>query len=517
MKIEISTLKKYIKEGNAIESIDYELFSEYLNSENLEIEITPSEISQKLLKFIILNDSKLIYEDKAKLMLQISENDTTTSSTDFWKTKIKGLDTIVNIYEANLKNMNYNFDLKIDDKYIPIHVSITLKNATKYIPRHLIIEYNMKVLNDIYKNYFQIFSEHILNLKSSFGHLDIQTLFSIFDLFPQKSSIKTFEESVQKSQTIYLNSKLLYFISKSSAYINFENQKTELYNDKVIIEDKLEYKKNNYSEFLPKYKTSLPYVRVFSLNKKKYYFVHIDDLIVYEFDNNATNKLILSDVNQNIIEKIFTKTYTNADDVVKYKGNGIIILAVGETGTGKTSTAEVYSEQNHKFLYILQADELGVYGHKIEEKLTIILNRIQKWNTVLLIDEADIFLSQRGGDLEKSIIVGIFLRLLEYFEGIIFLTSNRLEVIDRAILSRVTLVLNYPKLSKETRAQIWKINLENFNINVTTLDQLSALELSGRDIRNYTKLISIAYDGVTKEDDLVNLIKQYPKDLGFKS
>ena len=33
----------------------------------------------------------------------------------------------------------------------------TLKNATKYIPRHLIIEYNMKVLNDIYKNYFQIF------------------------------------------------------------------------------------------------------------------------------------------------------------------------------------------------------------------------------------------------------------------------------------------------------------------------------------------------------------------------
>ena len=61
MKIEISTLKKYIKEGNVIESIDYELFSEYLNSENLEIEITPSEISQKLLKFIILNDSKLIY------------------------------------------------------------------------------------------------------------------------------------------------------------------------------------------------------------------------------------------------------------------------------------------------------------------------------------------------------------------------------------------------------------------------------------------------------------------------
>ena len=60
-------------------------------------------------------------------MLQISENDTTTSSTDFLENKNKKLDTIVNIYETNLKNMNYNFDLKIDDKYIPIHVSITLK------------------------------------------------------------------------------------------------------------------------------------------------------------------------------------------------------------------------------------------------------------------------------------------------------------------------------------------------------------------------------------------------------
>lgn len=517
MKIEISTLKKYIKEGNTMESTDCELFREYLNSENLEIEITPSEISQKLLKFIIFNDNKLIYEDKAKLMLQISEKDTTTSSTDFWKTKIKGLDTILNIYEANLKSMKYNFDLKIDDKYIPIHVSITLKNATKYIPRHIIIEYNMKVLNDIYNSKSLVFSEHILNLKSSFGNLDFQGFFSIFNLFPQESSLDKFEKSVQQSQAIYLNNKLLYFISKSAAYINFENQKTELCNDKVIIEDKLEYRKNTHNDFLPKHTTNLPYVRIFSLNIKKYFFVHIDDLNLYKFDNNATDKLILSDVNQYIIEKIFTKTYTKADDVVKYKGNGIIVLAVGETGTGKTSTAEAYSEQNHKFLYILQVDELGVGVDSIEKKLSLILNRIQKWNTVLLIDEADIFLSQRGGDLEKSIIVGIFLRLLEYFEGIIFLTSNRLEVIDRAILSRVTLVLNYPKLSKETRAQIWKINLENFNINVTTLDQLSALELSGRDIRNYTKLISIAYDGVTKEDDLVNLIKQYPRDLGFKS
>ena len=67
MKIEISTLKKYIKEGNAIESIDYELFSEYLNSENLEIEITPSEISQKLLKFIILNGTWLLFSDRLKL------------------------------------------------------------------------------------------------------------------------------------------------------------------------------------------------------------------------------------------------------------------------------------------------------------------------------------------------------------------------------------------------------------------------------------------------------------------
>ena len=56
------------------------------------------------------------------------------------------------------------------------------------------------------------------------------------------------------------------------------------------------------------------------------------------------------------INRKFLFSVMKISDVVKYKGNGIIILAVGETGTGKTSTAEVYSEQNHKFLYILQAD-----------------------------------------------------------------------------------------------------------------------------------------------------------------
>jgi len=74
--------------------------------------------------------------------------------------------------------------------------------------------------------------------------------------------------------------------------------------------------------------------------------------------------------------------------------------------------------------------------------------RVTRWNAVLQFDECEIFLSKRGQDLERSAIVGIFLRLLDYYEGILFLTSNRPEVIDEAILSRVMLRLTYPGLER---------------------------------------------------------------------
>jgi SpoVK/Ycf46/Vps4 family AAA+-type ATPase len=140
-----------------------------------------------------------------------------------------------------------------------------------------------------------------------------------------------------------------------------------------------------------------------------------------------------------------------------------------------------------------------------------ILNRISSWKSVLLIDEADIFLSHRNNDLERSAIVGIFLRLFEYFKGVLFLTSNRLDVIDAAVLSRVTLVLKYPNLTKETRLAIWDENFKSAGIKINQINALATVELSGRDIRNYVKLLHYMESKEVSEDSVMQLIEDYPK------
>lgn len=47
--------------------------------------------------------------------------------------------------------------------------------------------------------------------------------------------------------------------------------------------------------------------------------------------------------------------------------------------------------------------------------------------------------------------------MLEYFEGILFLTSNRRDQFDEAFQSRIHLTINLPELGSQQRAEIWKV------------------------------------------------------------
>lgn len=66
--------------------------------------------------------------------------------------------------------------------------------------------------------------------------------------------------------------------------------------------------------------------------------------------------------------------------------------------------------------------ELGTSTIDLEERLREILEIASVWDAVVLIDEADIFLEKRGDeDIKRNALVGIFLRLLEYHQGVLFL------------------------------------------------------------------------------------------------
>lgn len=124
------------------------------------------------------------------------------------------------------------------------------------------------------------------------------------------------------------------------------------------------------------------------------------------------------------------------DDIIEGKGQGLIGLLAGTPGCGKTLTAEAVAEITHKPLYAVSAGELGTTPDHVESKLTEVLDLAQLWDAVLLLDEAEVFLQQRNAvDINRNALVSIFLRQLEYYKGIMILTTNMAEQVDRAFES----------------------------------------------------------------------------------
>lgn len=105
-------------------------------------------------------------------------------------------------------------------------------------------------------------------------------------------------------------------------------------------------------------------------------------------------------------------------------------------------------------------------------------------------DEADVFVQARSIDSHQNARVSVFLRKLEYNQGIIFLTTNRVRDFDDAIQSTITLAVRYEPLSLATRKQVGASFLKKAvtangaaKYNPGDLDGLARKDLNGRQVR----------------------------------
>lgn len=249
----------------------------------------------------------------------------------------------------------------------------------------------------------------------------------------------------------------------------------------------------------------LPFVRAFSTDLKKYVYVDIDDVQEYVFDTRATDRLVLPQKMKRVLDQIFeTSTSEIFGDLFKGRHGGMVVLANGPQGVGKTLTAECFAEHTKRPLYVLEMGELGTNLASVEESLQKIFARAARWNAVLLFDEADVFLAKREEtDLERSAIVGVFLRLLDRYEGMFFLTTNRASVIDQAFKSRITLKLDYPELDGPARKTVWDAMLESAGFHVKgDLREVYETKIDGRQIRNQVRLLRVMHKSreITAED-----------------
>ena len=157
----------------------------------------------------------------------------------------------------------------------------------------------------------------------------------------------------------------------------------------------------------------------------------------------SQKSLVLSLVKQHVTIPATPKTASPAerphyDDIVATKGLGLIGLLSGRPGCGKTLTAEAVAEATHKALYTITAGELGTNPADVDKQLTLVLELSHRWSAVLLLDEADVFLQARDTtDVVRNALVSVFLRQLEYFRGVMILTTNRVRECDPAFESTV--------------------------------------------------------------------------------
>ncbi|KAI8632380.1 hypothetical protein F5Y19DRAFT_421017 [Xylariaceae sp. FL1651] len=143
-------------------------------------------------------------------------------------------------------------------------------------------------------------------------------------------------------------------------------------------------------------------------------------------------------------------------DLIKGKGRGLIILLYGPPGTGKTSTAEAVAAYSGKPLYAITCGDIGTVPPAVEDNLRMHTQRAEEWGCVLLLDEADVFLARRTwNDMNRNALVSIFLRHLEYYSGILFLTTNIVGIIDEAFKSRIHVALRYNTINLDSTQSIW--------------------------------------------------------------
>ncbi|KAL2131457.1 hypothetical protein VTI74DRAFT_5087 [Chaetomium olivicolor] len=132
------------------------------------------------------------------------------------------------------------------------------------------------------------------------------------------------------------------------------------------------------------------------------------------------------------------------------------MLLSGLPGTGKTLMAEAVADRTRRPLFYLQAEDLGVSAAVLGANIKKVFQMATEWDAVILLDEADVFMAERHPqDIARNELVSIFLRELEYFRGIIFLTTNLYSTIDSAFRSRVSLHLLFNALTPESRTFIW--------------------------------------------------------------
>ncbi|KAI1144885.1 P-loop containing nucleoside triphosphate hydrolase protein [Nemania diffusa] len=265
--------------------------------------------------------------------------------------------------------------------------------------------------------------------------------------------------------------------------------------------------------------------------------LHVRDFTEPRFDEDMIDHLVMEPQRKRML-KALAKSFARIDrneealkgepwtaDFVQGKGHGLIFLLHGRPGVGKTCTAECIAAFTKRPLMVLTSSDIGTNPAQVEINLTRHFKTARAWGAVLLIDEADVFMERRStADLVRNSLVAGFLRALEFYDGILFLTTNRVGSFDDAFISRIHIQLYYRDFDDDQRRQIWQTFIDKLakergnymRLNIDAKDyirgnDIRALKWNGREIRNaFQTAVSLAeYDAEKGEDGKIVITDEH--------
>ncbi|MEV1044811.1 ATP-binding protein [Streptomyces sp. NPDC049916] len=208
------------------------------------------------------------------------------------------------------------------------------------------------------------------------------------------------------------------------------------------------------------------------------------------------------------------------------RGRGVIALFAGESGTGKTMSAEVIAAELGMELYVVDLSTVvDKYIGETEKNLERIFVEASDVNGILLFDEADAIFGKRSQvkdahDKHANVESAYLLQRMESFDGIAVLTTNLRANLDEAFTRRLDVVAEFPMPDARERLALWDRCLGPALPRDASLDLAfcaDRFELAGGSIRACA--VSAAYlaaesGGPLGMDQVVTAVLQEYRKLG---
>ena len=175
------------------------------------------------------------------------------------------------------------------------------------------------------------------------------------------------------------------------------------------------------------------------------------------------------------------------------RGLGLCALFAGQSGTGKTTAAEIIAKTLGLDCYRVDLSTIvSKYVGETEKNLKQIFDAADAGGVVLLFDEADALFGKRGEvkearDRYANMEVSYLLQRIETYRGLAILTTNLKQSIDDAFLRRLNFIVKFPFPDAAQRERIWRRAFpEDMPVEDLDYKKLAKFSVAGGNIRNIT-------------------------------